>query len=215
MTSTVQNPLTRIVKRILDVFRLLILALIIIWPIAVIAMTIGHNSDPDTWGVDIDVFSRFQINLAELPVTIDAESGVRQPTIGGQTAVKIDTTSLSAFYTAAVMTEIGAFIGLYIITQLRALFASLLKGLSFSRQNSGYIKRIGIVFIGWSLINPFFQYFGGKMILSEYALGVPGIELHPAFEIPIFGVVVGLTLLVFAALLDEAANIQETQELTI
>lgn len=53
MSSATHNPLTRVVKRILDVLRILAIVSLILWPLFVLGATMGQYSDPESWGVDI------------------------------------------------------------------------------------------------------------------------------------------------------------------
>lgn len=111
--------------------------------------------------------------------------------------------------------EIGGIVGLYVLVQMRALFESLVNGTNFTPENSGRIKKIGFVVIFWSLINPLLQYFGGQVILREYSLNVPGIQLNPAFELNGMGIFIGLAMIVLSGVLREAASIHRAQQLTI
>lgn len=215
MSTATHNPLTRIVKRILDVFRILAFISLILWPLFVVAMVLGQYSHPETWGVDIGVFSRFIIDLNALAGDITESAGVRDPIISGKAVLNIDTSSLHALYLFTAIMEIGGVVGLYIVIQLRALFASLVSGMSFTLENSWRIKKIGFVVIIWTLINPLLQYFGGQAILTEYSLSIPGIQLSPAFDLSGSGVFIGLALIVLSGVLNEAARMHDVQRLTI
>jgi len=210
-----QNPLTRVIKRILDVFRIVALISLVLWPTFVIVMVFSQQSHPETWGVDIGVLSRFSIDLNAFGGDITGSTGVRDPTISGKAVLNIDTSSLNALYLFTAIAEIGGIFGLYILLQLRALFASLVRGLPFSPENSGRIRKIGFAMIGWTAFNPILLYFGGKAILAEYALNVPGIQLSPAIQLNGAGAFIGLAMLVLARVLSEAARVHETQRLTI
>ena len=215
MSIATHNPLTKVVKRVLDVFRILAIASLILWPLFVLVMIIGQNSSPETWGVDIGVFSRFTIDLGAISDSVAVSSGVRDPVITGLAELSIDTSSLPALYLFTAILEIGGLVGLYVLIQLRALFASLVSGTSFTPENSGRIKNIGFVVIAWSLINPLLQYFGGGAILAEYSLNVPGIELSPAFELNGMTIFIGLAMIVLSSVLNEATDMHEAQKLTI
>ena len=115
----------------------------------------------------------------------------------------------------SAITEISGIVGLYILIQLRALFAALVNGMSFALENSERIRKIGFVLIIWMLINPLLQYFGGELILTEYSLSVPGIQLNPAFDLNGAGIFIGLVLIVLSGVLNEAARMHEVQRLTI
>ena len=215
MSEATHNPLTRVVKRILDVVWILAIASLILWPLSVVAMSIGHYSGSERWGVDIGVFSRFVIDLSAFAGNVAESAGVRDPIISGKAVLNIDTSSLSALYLFTAITEISGIVGLYILIQLRALFATLVSGMSFTLENSERIKKIGFVLIFWTLINPLLQYFGGESILTEYSLSVPGIQLSPAFDLNSSGIFIGLALIVLSGVLNEAARMHEVQRLTI
>lgn len=215
MSLETRNPLTRFVKRILDFFRIVAFISLILWPLFVVVMMIGQHSDPESWGVDIGVFSAFMIDLDAFAKGPSEPTGVRDPSINGKAMLNIDTSSLRALYLFTAMTEIGGIVGLYVLIQLRALFASLVSGISFNPENSVHIKKIGFVVIAWSLINPLLQYFGGQAILTEYSLNVPGIELIPAFELNGMGLLIGVAMIVLSGVLKEAASLHEGQRLTI
>lgn len=215
MSTATKNPLTRVVKRILDFFRVFVFVVLILVPLVVIVMTIGQFSHPETWGVDIGVFSRFIIDLSAFAGDVAESAGVRDPMISGQAVINIDTSSLYALYVFAAISEIGGIIVLYSVIQMRALFASLVSGMSFTPENSGRIKKVGLVVIFGALISPLLQYFGGRAMLTEYSLNVPGIQLSPAFELNFTGIFIGLVLIVLSGVLNEAASIYKAQQLTI
>jgi hypothetical protein len=215
MSTAPHNPTTQVVKRILDFFRVLALAALILWPLFVVVMTLGQSSHPETWGVDIGVFSRFIIDLSAFAGGVTESAGVRDPLISGKAVLNIDTSSLQALYLFTAVTELGGIVGLYVLLQLRALFASLVSGMSFAPENSGRIKKIGLAVIAWTLINPLLQYFGGKAMLAEYSLNVPGIQLSPAFELNGLGIFIGLAMIVLSSVLNEAASVHKFQQLTI
>jgi len=215
MSTATHNPLTRVVKRILDVFRILAFAGLILWPLSVVAMSIGHYSGSETWGVDIGVFSRFIIDLSAFTSGVTESVGVRDPIISGKAVLNIDTSSLNALYLFTAITEVGGIVGLYVLVQLRALFGSLVGGMSFTPDNAVRIRKIGFVVVAWTLINPLLQYLGGRAILMEYSLNVPGIQLSPAFELSGMGILIGLAMIVLSGILSEAAGMHEVQQLTI
>jgi hypothetical protein len=215
MSTAPHNPITQVVKRILDFLRVLAFIALILWPLFVVVMTLGQYSHPETWGVDIGVFSRFIIDLNAFDGGVTESAGVRDPLISGKAVLNIDTSSLQALYLFTAVTELGGIVGLYVLLQLRALFASLVSGNSFAPENSGRIKKIGLVVIAWTLINPLLQYFGGKAMLAEYSLNVPGIQLSPAFELNGLGIFIGLAMIVLSSVLNEAASMHKFQQLTI
>ena len=215
MLAATHNPLTRVVKRILDFFRVFVFVVLIAAPVVVIVMTIGQSSQPESWGIDIGVFSRFVIDLSAFAGGVAESTGVREPIISGLSVINLDTSSLYAFYVFVAISEIGGIIVLYCVIQFRTLFASLVGGTPFTSENSGRIRKVGFAVIIGAIVSPLMQYFGGRAMLAEYSLNVPGIQLSPAFELPIAGIFIGLVLIVLSGVLNEAAGIYKTQQLTI
>ena len=127
MSQIAHKRLTRAVKRTLDFLRFPIIAALIIWPLAVIGMAVGQSSNPDSWGVDISVFSGFALDLNQLGVDLSTSAGVRDPVIKGESMLSIDTSSPTALYVFTFITELGGLVGLYILFQLRAVFAELVR----------------------------------------------------------------------------------------
>ena len=118
MSDTTQYPLARSVRRVLDVFRILAIASLILWPLFVMVMIISQRSEPQSWGVDIGVFAHFNIDLKEVGQLVMEASGVRDPVISGKAMLNIDTSSLKAMYLFTLLTEIGGIVGLYILLKL-------------------------------------------------------------------------------------------------
>ena len=215
MSTSPRNTTASLVKRALDFFRVLGFIGLIGWPLFAIAASIGQSSSPETWGVDISVFSSIDIDLEKVSSDLRESTGVRDPKIGGNAMLNIDTSSLSAFYIFVVLTEITGIVGLIILLKLRAVFASLAVGENFAKENASLIRNVGIVAILWALVSPPLQYFANRMILSEYSLSVPGVVLAPAVEINGLAIFIGVSMLVLAGVLREAAEIHESQQLTI
>jgi len=215
MSIETKNPLARAVKRVLDVVRVIAFISLIAWPLMTLMITIGHSSIAEHWGIDISVFSSFNIDLDEFPEGTAQSKGVRDPKISGKGHLSVDTSSLSAFYTFVLMMEVGGIVGFYMLLQLRAVFTSLAAGDNFDLKNSARIRRIGYVAIGWALTSPLLQYFGGQIILQEYSLNLPGIVLSPAFELNGGTIFIGLAMIVLSGVLNEAASINESHQLTI
>ena len=117
MTDNVQNRLTRVIKRILDVFRVLAIASLVLWPLSVALMTVGQSSHPETWGVDIDVYSGISIDLNQFTAEISESPGVRDPIIKGKAALGLDTSSLTALYAFTFIMELGGLVGLYVLNE--------------------------------------------------------------------------------------------------
>ena len=69
MSPTQQNKLTMLVKRFLDVFWFLFLAVAVIWPITVMVVGLSISSDPEQRHTDVDVFLSFRVS-SEAPTEL-------------------------------------------------------------------------------------------------------------------------------------------------
>jgi hypothetical protein len=204
--------LTQVVKRTLDILLILALIIVSIVPIVVVIMAISQ-SQSSTWGIDIGVFSGFMIDLNQ--ITGIESTGVRKPEFSGKTIINIDTSNLYAWYLFVIVSELSAFIGIYVVTQLRAIVMSLQHGMSFTQDNSQRIKRIGIVVIVWNVLHPLLQYFAWGSVIQDISFSSLGFQLYPAFEVNVMGLLIGSMLILLSGMLQEAAAIKQEQELTI
>jgi hypothetical protein len=216
MTNTEQNRLARIVKRFLDVIWYVLIFTAIVWPIAVMVIGLSMPSDPAQRHADIDTFLGFKV-YSDVSTELSAESGnAADLLIRGQGMVHLNNTpSLMAWYLSGAITEIMGFIFLFGLLHMRRLFASVIKGEPFAQENAGRIKTIGYVFIGWHVIYPLLQYFGGRLMLNDIGFNVQGILLHPAFELNIAGIFAGFAIIVLSGILREATRIHHEQSLTV
>ncbi|MFK8012326.1 MAG: DUF2975 domain-containing protein [Marinicellaceae bacterium] len=211
-TEAHKSPLTLFVKRALDFFIILFLCISLAIPVIAVVMAISQTDVP-TWGIDIGIFSGFKLNLAEMS-GIEA-MGVRNQEFSGKGLVSIDTSNLYAWYLFIVISQVSALVALYVTNQLRNMVLSLLSNTPFNNDNPQRIKKIGIVIIVWNVLNPLVQYFGWGSVVNGIAFNNTGIQLHPAFEVNVIAVLIGLMLLLLSGLLNEAKILKQEQELTI
>ena len=211
-TVEINSPLAHFVKRCLDFFLILFLLISFAIPVITVVMAISQNEVP-TWGIDINIFSGFTLNLSEI-TGIEA-FGVRNQEFSAKGLVSIDTSNLYAWYLFVAVSQIVAVVAVYVIVQLRNMIFSLLANTPFNNENPQRIKKIGLVIIVWNLANPILQYFGWGAVVNEITFNNPGIQLYPAFEINVIGLLIGLMMLLLSGLLNEAKLIKQEQELTI
>ena len=214
--SNTENKLAGIVKRFLDIIWYVLIFTAVVWPVAVMVIGLSMPSDPAERHADIDTFLSFKI-YSDVSTELATQSeNAAELLIRGKGMVQLNNTpSLLAWYLSGAITEVMGFIFLFGLLQMRRLFASVIKGESFARENAGRIKTIGYVFIGWHIIYPLLQYFGGRIMLNDIGFNVQGIQLHPAFELNVAGVFAGFAIIVLAGVLREAASIHHEQSLTV
>ena len=214
--SITENRLARIVKRFLDIIWYVLIFTAIVWPVAVMVIGLSMPSDPTQRHADIDTFLGFKIYSDVSTELATERADAADLLIRGQGMVQLNNTpSLLAWYLSGAITEIMGLIFLFGLLRMRRLFASVIKGESFARENAGRIKTIGYVFIGWHIVYPLLQYFGGRIMLNDIGFNVQGIQLHPAFELNVAGIFAGFAIIVLSGVLREAASIHHEQSLTV
>ena len=216
MSPTQKNKLTILVKRFLDVLRILFMAVAIVWPIAVLVVGLTIPSDPEQRQTDVNVFLNFHIN-SETSTELVTSPGIEgEPLLKGRGDVKINNTrGQLSWYLSGAISEVLLFIFLYGLLTMRKLFISLAEGATFTPENVERIRKVGYVFIGYHIVSPLLQYFGSRITLQDIAFNVPGIHLYPAFELNIGGVFAGLAIIVLSGVIREAVNMHQEQSLTI
>lgn len=216
MSPTQQNKLTILVKRFLDVLRILFMAVAIVWPIAVLVVGLTIPSDPEQRQTDVNVFLNFHIN-SETSTELVTSPGIEgEPLLKGRGDVKINNTrGQLSWYLSGAISEVLLFIFLYGLLTMRKLFISLAEGATFTLENVERIRKVGYVFIGYHIVSPLLQYFGSRITLQDIAFNVPGIHLHPAFELNIGGVFAGLAIIILSGVIREAVSMHQEQSLTI
>jgi len=216
MTYTERNKLARLVKRFLDLAWYLLIFTAIVWPVAVLVIGISMPSDPSLRHSDIDTFLSFKVYSDGATVATTQEEIPANLLFRGRGMVQLsNTSSLSAWYLSAAITELMGFIFLFGLLQMRRLFASVIAGEPFAQRNAGRIRKVGYVYIVWYTIYPLLQYFGGQLMLSDIAFNVQGIQLYPSAEVNIAGIFAGLAIIVLSGVLDEATGLHREQSLTV
>jgi hypothetical protein len=216
MTASRQNKLTVWVKRFIDITWVLFLFFALAWPLVVLVVGLNIAPSVEQRHTDVEVFSNFRIT-SDLPSAQAApDTGKGALLMSGQGKLRLnDTNSRLGWYLSGGISEVLLLVFLYGLRAMRNLFASLAEGDAFNRQNVQYIRVIGYVVIAWNVIAPLLNYFGGRIMLEDISLNVPGVQLSPGFEFNIGGIIAGLAIIVIAGVMREAAALHEEQSLTI
>ena len=185
---------------------------VIAWLPFSVLMTLSQTDNP-AWGVDLDVYSGFTIDIDQLP-SVEV-TGLRDPVIAGKTDLRIDTSNRTAWMLFAVSNVVVSIIALYVLLQLRNIFVRLSSGEAFSIENASRLKRLGIAVISGFLAQPLVQYFGWGAVLEDISFNTTGIQLTAAYDWNLVGVLVGVGALVLSGVINEASDLKDEQQLTI
>ena len=216
MSPTQQNKLTILVKRFLDVLRVLFLAVAVIWPVTVMVVGLNIPSDPEQRHTDVNVLLNFRIHSEASVQSATSPENEGELLLKGRGDVILNNTrGQLSWYLSGAISEILLFIFLYGLLTMRKLFASLAQGATFTQENVERIRKVGYVFIGFHIVSPLLQYVGSRMTLADIAFNAPGIHLYPGFDFNIGGVFAGFAIIVLSGVLREAVTMHQEQSLTI
>lgn len=207
--------LTHIVKKLMDIFWYLSIISIVAWSVAI--FVIGLNI-PDaaserhtdiTFPLTLEVFSQAGTDLL-------GESEVANEVINGQGLLKLNNTqSHTAWYVSNLIIVGMGIVSLAGIWFGRKIVTNLASKQPFHEENPKLIHSLGLVFIFWNILNPIATYLGGMLIINDVGMLASNLEISPAFNINFLGIFTGVTILVIAQVIKEAARIQHEQSLTI
>ncbi len=216
MSPTAEIRLTKLVKRFLDVIWIVLIIGAVAWPIVTLVVGLHIPQDPAERHTDVSVYSGFSIYSAVTDPAVAAGDDPGVLVMRGQGDVLYhNTRGMSAWYLSAAIPEIMGFIFLFGLFQVRKLFSQLVDGAWYADENVPRIRKLGWVVVIFNLVLPLLQYFGGRAVLGDMELGAAGIELYPAFQFNLLGLVTGLAIIILAGVIREAVSIRREQALTI
>ena len=205
-------PLARAVRILLGIVHCFAFLAVIAWLPASIVIALSANGNPD-WGAQVEILSGFRLDLARLPGV--AASGFRDPVIDGTMTMTVDFLNGAQWLVFALGTEIKGILGVYVILQLRNIFAELSNGTPFKAANELRLRRIGIVLIVAYAAQPFWQFFMWGAVIGGIETNPEIFSLHSSFGMNGTALLLGLGLLAFSGAMREAGRLQEEQRLTI
>lgn len=200
------------VRKILDALHAFAFVAVIAWlPLALIMAASAHGNPG--WGAAMDVFSGFNIDLSRLP-GVDI-SGLRNPVIHGKTALHIETFDAAQWLLFSLSQEARGIVVVYLILQLRNIFAALCNGEAFAAVNARRLKKIGVVILLSYSVAPLWQVFIWNSVIDGIEINSQAFMLYPAFAINLRALLAGAAVLVFAGVMNEAVQMREEQRLTV
>lgn len=207
--------LTHIVKKLMDFFWYLSILSLTAWSIAILVIGINIPDVASERHTDITFPIAFKVLPSLEPMLLSDATAVSE-IMQGQGEVKLNNTqSHIAWYISNFIIVVMGLVSLIGIWLGRKIITNLALKQPFHEENPKHIRNLGLVFIFWNLLNPFAIYLGGLVIISDVGTLSNNLELSPAFSINMLGLFTGLTILVIAQVIKEAARIQHEQSLTI
>lgn len=105
----------------------------------------------------------------------------------------------------------------YIVLQLCNIFTAICNGDAFTGVITRGLKKLGILIILWNLASAVIKHYGQRLILKDISVNTEALKLSPYYDLDsfLYGVFIGVALLVLAGVINEAVKIYEEQRLTI
>jgi hypothetical protein len=185
---------------------------VIAWIPFWVVMLVSQFGNAD-WGIDLDVYSGFRIDVDQRP-SVEA-TGLRDSVITGETKLAIDTSNRLAWFLFSSSNLFASILVVYVLLQLRNIFVYVSRGDAFTLENASRLKRISVAVIAGYLAEPLLQYLGWGAVLESITFNSGGIELFPAYRVNVVGVLIGLGAFVLSGVIAEAVELKEEQRLTI
>ncbi|WP_412971722.1 DUF2975 domain-containing protein [Glaciecola sp. MF2-115] len=207
--------LTQIVKKFMDFFWYLSILSLSAWSVAILVIGLNIPDAASERHTDITFPIAFKVHTSSEPISLSDEAAISE-IMHGQGEVKLNNTqSHKAWYVSNFIIVVMGLVSLVGIWLGRKILTNLALKQPFHDENPGLIRNLGLVFIIWNILNPFAVYLGGMVIISDVGQLAADVELSPAFSINMLGLFTGVTILVIAQVIKEAARIQYEQSLTI
>lgn len=206
------SQLPQIVKKILTIFYCITLAGVCFWPVFMFVMGISQANQAN-WGIDISIFGKMYVDIKLLSDV--AVNGLRDPVLHGITDIHFDTSNRTVWWLFACVQEISLIAVLYGVRQFQTIFACVAAGYNFSNRNIQSIKNLAKVVIIWNCLMPILQWVMGNIAFGAIDFSTKAISLTPAFSIDILPLFIGLVLFVLAEVMQQGAQIEKEQSLTI
>jgi hypothetical protein len=205
-------PWARAVRILLSITHFFAFVGVIWWFPFSLAMLLSSTGDPD-WGAATSIPSGFTLNLAELP-GVEA-TGFFNQTINGTMTMTVDVLTGVQWFIFSLGTEIKAILGVFVLLQLRNIFAELANGTPFKAANEKRLRRVGIVLLVAYAVEPFWQFFAWGAVIGSIDVIEEVFSLQAPFNLNGSALLLGLGLIAFSGAMREAEKLQAEQRLTI
>jgi hypothetical protein len=149
--------------------------------------------------------------LSEIKIT-----GLVQESLLGKVSLIMPQNNI-IWYVYQIMDWVRKLYNCYIILQLCNIFTSICNGDAFTGVITRGLKKLGILIILWNLASAVIKHYGQKLILKDISVNTKALKLSPYDDLDsfLYGVFIGIALLVLAGIINEAIKIHEEQRLTI
>ena len=129
-------------------------------------------------------------------------------------SLEIEGTNRPSFYAGLVFAMVLLGLLLFVVRELRRVFATLRDSDPFVPQNATRIRNVGLCIIAGELLTHGFH-FWSYFLYVVGRVSVVGVRLGPRFEPSLIALFAGLALLAVAAVFRVGARLREEQSLTV
>lgn len=204
--------LARTVRMLLTFVHFFTFLAVIIWLPAIIAMALSAQGNPE-WGADFSILSGFRLDLGALPGA--PVGGLLDQVIEGTTTIQARSLNGAQWLLFALGAELRGILSVFVILQLRNIFAELSNGTPFKTANERRLRRIGIVLLVAYAVQPFWLFFMWGAVINGIDIDGQAFSLQAPFDFNVTALFLGLGLIAFSGALREAEELETENRLTI
>ncbi len=164
-----------------------------------IPVAVGSGSVRPTLRLDVDTLAAPTVRRA---VLVEARGELR-----------VQSTSWSLQFFPNLGLLIGIAVVLYVLLLLRRMLSSVLAGDPFVAANATRMRIMGIILVAVGALGPVAEHLAARRLLR--LVPVRGVELTAPFDLRLDVILVGLLLLVLAAVFGYGSELERERSLTI
>lgn len=204
--------LARTVRMLLSFIHFFTFLAVLVWLPASLILFLSAQGKPD-WGTEVSILSGFRLDLSQVP---GAEaSGLVDQTLSGRLTMQVDFLNGPQWLIFALATVVQGILGVFVIRQLRNIFAELSNGTPFRTANERRLRRIGIVLLVAYGVQPFWQFFMWGAVINGIDVDPDVLLLQAPFDFNGTALLLGLGLIAFSGAMREGEELESENRLTI
>ncbi len=160
-----------------------------------------------------EIFPVVPLKIRQSPASGPVTGDLNPWLVRGFGDLRVNTTSWR-LYAVFMSGLLATFVITFLVTwKIRSMVKSALAGRAFARENARRLRFVGLVVLAYSGLWPVVNYLIAKATLAQAV--IEGIPLTPALRFSVDPVLVGLLVLILAAVFRHGADLEDEQSLTI